>query len=102
MPARTRKIRHDQDTRAKIQTSQLVKRLTDHILGKIKLEPSQVSAINILLRKTIPDLASTDLTVKGELEQHIIGLVSALDEPQRVGSERVGSDQDTDTDHTTH
>ena len=42
------------------------------------------------------------LELKGQLEQHIIGLVFALDEPQRVGSERVGSDQDTDTDHTTH
>jgi hypothetical protein len=64
MAARINKIRHDDETRAKIQTSQLVNRLTDHALGVegVKLEPTQVKAIEILLRKTLPDLQATELT----------------------------------------
>ncbi len=57
MAARTRKVRHDDMTRQKIQTSQLVNRLTDHALGKVEMEPSQVRAIEILLKKSLPDLA---------------------------------------------
>ena len=68
-----------QDHRDKIQTSMLLNRMQDHILGKIKLDSTQVQAIGILLKKSMPDLASTDLTVKGQLEQHIIGLVTGLD-----------------------
>ena len=55
MAARMRKT-HQDDVRAKIQTSQLVNRLTDHALGSIKLTPTQVRAIEILIKKTLPDL----------------------------------------------
>ena len=44
MAARIRKIRHDDQTRAKIQTSQLINRLTSHALGKVEMLPSQVTA----------------------------------------------------------
>jgi hypothetical protein len=47
---------HQDDVRAKIQTSQLINRLTDHALGKVDLSPTQVRAIEILIRKTLPDL----------------------------------------------
>jgi len=62
MAARTVKIRHDDETRAKIQTSQLINRLTDHALGKISLEPTQVRAIEVLLRKTLADLSATTIS----------------------------------------
>ena len=67
MAARLRKV-HQDDVRAKIQTSQLVNRLTDHALGQnnVKLEASQVRAIEVLLKKTIPDLASIELTGDAE------------------------------------
>ena len=42
--------------RQKIKTSMLVNRLTDHAEGKIELAPTQVKAIEILLRKTLADL----------------------------------------------
>jgi hypothetical protein len=64
MAARTRKVQHDAFTRQKIQTSQIVNRLTDHVLGKVELTSSQVNAAGILLRKSLPDLQST--TVTGE------------------------------------
>lgn len=60
MAARARKIRHDEETRAKIQTSQLINRLSDHVFGKVDLTPAQVRSAEILLKKTIPDLSSTE------------------------------------------
>jgi hypothetical protein len=47
---------HQDDVRAKIQTSQLINRLTDHALGSIELSQTQVRAIEILIKKTLPDL----------------------------------------------
>jgi hypothetical protein len=61
MPARIRKIRHDEETRNKIKTSQLVNRLTEHVLGNVELGATQVSAALGLLRKTLPDLTTTTL-----------------------------------------
>lgn len=60
MPARLRKM-HQDDVRAKIKTSQLINRLTDHALADEPiLEASQVNAIKILLGKTLPDLQSIE------------------------------------------
>mgnify|MGYP001610169437 CR=1 FL=1 len=61
MAARTVKIRHDDNTRAKIKTSQIVNRLTGHVLGEVEMNPSQVTAALGLLKKTLPDLATTEL-----------------------------------------
>lgn len=60
MAARTVKIRHDDETRAKIQSAYLINRLTDYIAGKVKLEAGQVTAALGLLRKTTPDLQSVE------------------------------------------
>lgn len=68
MAARVRKIRHDQETRAKIQTSQLMNRLTLYALGgkdpqtkkMVEMSASQVAAALGLLRKTLPDLAAVE------------------------------------------
>lgn len=61
MAARLRKT-HQDDVRAKIQASQLVNRLTDHALGEVELSSTQVRAIEILLRKTIPDLTNVEMS----------------------------------------
>jgi hypothetical protein len=66
MAARTRKIRHDEETRAKIQSSQIVNRLMDHINGNVELSATQVSSALGLLRKTLPDLAAVEHS--GEIE----------------------------------
>jgi hypothetical protein len=65
MAARINKL-HQADVRSKIQASQLINRLTDHALGKVELEATQVRAIEILLKKTIPDLSSVELTGDAE------------------------------------
>lgn len=62
MAPRTRKIRHDDNTRAKIQTTQLLKRLTGHALGNIEMSSTQVTAALGVLRKAMPDLAATELS----------------------------------------
>lgn len=57
MPARLNKL-HQQSVRDKIQTTQLVKRLTNHVLGKLKkpMDATQVTAALGLLKKSLPDL----------------------------------------------
>lgn len=69
MAARTRKVRHDDFTRQRIQTSQLVNRLTDHVNGSVELSASQVTAALGLLRKSLPDLANVQHT--GDEDQPI-------------------------------
>lgn len=59
MAARKRKIEVDTFTRDRIQTTQIVKRLTEHALGKNKMLSTQVTAAIAILRKSLPDLQST-------------------------------------------
>lgn len=58
---------HDERTRAKIQTSQIINRLQGFVNGEIELSAAQVSAGLGLLRKTIPDLSATELSGKLEV-----------------------------------
>lgn len=68
MPARMRKL-HQDDVRAKIQTSQLVNRLENHALGKVDLSQTQIKAIEVLIRKTLPDLSA--VTLQGDEDNPI-------------------------------
>lgn len=61
MPARTKKIRHDEDTRKKIQAAYYINRLHGHIEGQITLAPTQITAIKILLDKSLPNLSDVKL-----------------------------------------
>ena len=64
-----KRLSHDQKTREKIQTSQLINRLHDNAFGKIDLTPSQIKSIEILLKKALPDLQAIEHT--GEVEQNV-------------------------------
>lgn len=70
MAARVVKIRHDEETRARIKTSQLLNRLNDHVFSKndkpVEISQTQMKAIEILLRKSLPDLSA--VTVSGDPE----------------------------------
>lgn len=58
MAARLRKS-HQEDVRLKIQASQLINVLQNHALGKSEeLSQSRIKAIEILLRKSVPDLSA--------------------------------------------
>lgn len=54
---------HQDDVRRKIQASQLINVLQDHALsGEGEMSPTRMKAIEILLRKSLPDLSSIELT----------------------------------------
>lgn len=57
MAARIKKIRHDEETRMKIKVAQLINVLQNHAEGKSEMVPTRVRAIEILLRKVLPDLS---------------------------------------------
>lgn len=49
-------------TRERIQTSMLLNRLSDHVVGKVEMKTTQVRAADILLKKVLPDLSSVELS----------------------------------------
>lgn len=51
-----------EEARNKIRTTQLVNRLTNHVLGKVKMESTQVTAALGLLKKALPDLTAAEIT----------------------------------------
>lgn len=69
MPARVRKIRHDDETRAKIQAAQIINRFQKCIMGEIQLDAQQVSCGKTLLNKILPDLSTT--TIAGDQDNPV-------------------------------
>lgn len=69
MAARKNKIRHDEETRAKIQAAQIINRMMKCLNGEITLDAQQVSCAKALLNKSLPDLQSVDMNanVEGEV-----------------------------------
>jgi hypothetical protein len=63
MAARTN-LRQQDQTRSAIQTTQLVKRLQDFALGEegVEIDAGRLKAIEILLRKSLPDLSAVTMT----------------------------------------
>lgn len=63
MAARTN-LRQQDATRSAIQTSQLVNRLQDFALAKegVDIDTNRLKAIEVLLRKSLPDLSTVTHT----------------------------------------
>lgn len=70
MAARKRKIRHDEETRAKIQAAQLINRLHGHVMGKVDLTSTQVTSAKALLDKVLPDLKAVE--IEADVEHHVV------------------------------
>lgn len=66
MAARTRKILHDEETRAKIQAGVIIDRMTKCAMGELALDAQQVSCAKALLNKVLPDLQA--VTHDGQIE----------------------------------
>lgn len=66
-------LSHDERTRQKIQTSQLINRLEKSAFGEIDLTPQQLKSIEILLKKSLPDLSSVQLT--GDADNPVVAKV---------------------------
>ena len=86
MAARSVKIRHDEETRAKIQTSQLINRLHSYVLGEIAMEPGQVTAALGLMKKTLPDLSSTELTGDPDAPLAVEHVQRTIVDPKNAGN----------------
>ena len=66
---------HQEDVRKKIQVSQLLNVLQNHALGvDEELSPTRMKAIEILLRKSMPDMAS--VTISGDSDQPLQHVVT--------------------------
>jgi hypothetical protein len=48
--------------RLKIQSARLIQCLEDHVFGKNDMKATQIKAAEILLKKTLPDLATVQST----------------------------------------
>ena len=57
--------KHADRTRAKIQTTQVVHRLEDFVMGNAEMSPAQVTAALGLLRKTLPDISAMEQKIEG-------------------------------------
>lgn len=84
MAARMRKT-HQDDVRAKIQASQLINVLQNHALGVTEeLSQSRLKAIEILLRKSLPDLSSVQVSGEGGGPVQFEQIVRKLVRPNEV------------------
>jgi hypothetical protein len=72
MPARVNKIRHDENTRDKIQVANILNRLQAFFFGTndpvtkqpVKLDAVQVNVGLALLKKKLPDLTSVEISAE--------------------------------------
>jgi len=78
MPARKNKIRHDEQTRAKIQAAQIINRLHGHVMGEVSLDAAQVSSAKVLLAKILPDLKHMETSGSGESGQHVLQIITGV------------------------
>jgi hypothetical protein len=61
--AARKQLWHPDEVKAKIKTSQLINRLTDHALSDVPImDASQVNAARALINKVLPDVKSIEHT----------------------------------------
>lgn len=90
MPARTVKIRHDDETRSKIQAAQIINRFQKCVMGEITLDAQQVSCGKALLNKALPDLSS--VSMDGEVKHGLTDPLTELLERIAANGKRVHSE----------
>jgi hypothetical protein len=87
MAARTNRPFHGDRDRERIQTSQLVNRLQSFANGEIELDANRIRAIEILLSKTLPALASVE-----SFNQTEVSVISAEPLTPEAWAEAHGAD----------
>lgn len=70
------RTRHQDDVRAKIQASQLIRRLQEHVAGKIELTSAQVQSAKILLDKSV---SNAPTILAGDADAPLTLVVSSVD-----------------------
>lgn len=61
MAARTRRTVLSDEWKEKIRVGVLLDRLSKHANGELDMSSTQIKAAEILLRKTVPDVARTEI-----------------------------------------
>ena len=79
--ARRKMLFHPNYVREKIRASQLINRLPKFAFGEISLTMTQLRAIEILLRKSIPDLAAAELRSE-QTYRYVVELPAVLTREQ--------------------
>jgi hypothetical protein len=69
MAARKNTIRLSEEWRERIRTAGILERLEKAAMGEVDVTQTQLKAAEIVLRKTLPDLARTEVTGKDGAEQ---------------------------------
>lgn len=83
MAARTMRVRHQDDVRAKIQATQLINVLQNHALGVTEeLSMSRMKAIEILLKKSLPDLSAVQVEGPGDDGEILHKIVREVRDPK--------------------
>jgi hypothetical protein len=82
-------FRMDDSHRVKIQNSNILNALVEHVEGKREMSATQVSAGVALLKKVMPDLQAMTLTGAGENGEHL-HKVSADEAFARIASRLAG------------
>ena len=62
-----RNLPHTEKAKARIKAGEILYRLQRHIMGKIELSATQISAAKILLGKVLPDLKQTEYSGRIDL-----------------------------------
>jgi hypothetical protein len=94
--------------RQRIRTSMLVRRLKNHVLGKVEMSPTQLKAAEILLKKALPDLSAVEHS--GSIEQPMTrdAIIERLTQlhaaavASHVDGGTPGSSESDDSPATTH
>lgn len=86
MAARVTKIRHDENTRSKIQAGRIIEELQKHVFGQREMTATQVNAARTLLAKTMPDMQAVEIS--GEVQKTYVARMPAkvggIDEWQKT------------------
>ena len=76
--AKRKTLFHPDYVREKIRTTQLINRLQKFVFGEIELTMTQVRAIEILLRKSVPDLAAVEIKAE-QTHRYVVEVPPVLD-----------------------
>jgi hypothetical protein len=72
MAARTKAVRLSEEWRERIRTAGILERLEKAAMGETEVTPTQLKAAEIVLRKTLPDLARTEVTGNDGAPQELV------------------------------
>src|SRR3954471_24953317 len=79
--AKRKMLFHPDYVREKIRASQLINRLQKCAFGEISLTITQLRAIEILLRKSIPDLAAAEMKLE-QTHRYVVELPKLLNKAE--------------------